>query len=202
MKISFTRFKLLKLMLTLTSAALILNSCSPAALDVTTLTGSGGSFSVNQSIMSFSARDSMTSFNVSGSCSPIVNVLQLSFDEGATYISAEPYTTSYTMNCLSSGTYSMTIDPTSHSGFIVPLDRNYKHIVFRGTGDFGHTQAHNITLQITPGENTLGITNTVSASAVVSISGVDTTVILSGKLTQSVSQTTNGFSFNGGIKLK
>ena len=174
----------------------LLFSCQAGSPVISAL-GEMSGFSLDSQMVTMKTKTSTTPFLVSGKCTQSLSDIQISMDGGATYASAQPFTTAFQNNCGSSGNFSMTINPAISSQFQIPMDAVSKTFLFRGISDFGVTSAEGLVLQVSLGDVQ------VTAGSVVINSGASGTLkarIVSSDAAQNTASST--FKFTGRITVK
>lgn len=143
---------------------LFLFSCQAGTPMISAL-GEVSGFTINETVMTLKTKNNNDPFTMSGTCTGKLNDIQISFDNGTTYTSVYPMTTSYQENCVAAGTFSFVINPALNAGFAIPQNLSSKNFLFRGISDFGMTTSQAFRRQVSLGDVQItagSVTQTVS----------------------------------------
>lgn len=172
---------------------LVLMSCQPGA-PVVSLIGQVTGFSLNETVQNVKSKSSNKIFYISGKCNPAITDIEISFDNGATFVSLGNYAEgSYIKNCSSTGDFSYKINPQSKTEFSIPANSSFKDFKIRGFSDFGITSALNLRRMVSSDfQVTAGSARITSGS-----------MVLQGRLVSSIETSTGTpFRFTGSIRIK
>lgn len=191
-----TAFKALIKIAVLVTAISALASCQAGSPDIQSLGNLENTFSLNQNLMMMRNKTNSQSFKLNGRCDFATSDIEISFD-GQTYSSVMPFVSSSNMNCTTSGTFQVTIEPTRDGGFNIPATSNHKILMFRGVGQFGVTTPQSLRMEVS-------VDNFISAGTSTTTTTVGgNTYVLKGRIQQGFSSTSpNGLKLQGHIKIK
>lgn len=182
----------------LSTSLLSLMACQPGAPIVTVLSEISG-FEVNETTQILKSKNSKNIFYISGKCFGAIKDIEVSFDNGSTYMTLSQYAESFTQNCASSGTFSFTINPNNTTAFDIPVNSSYRDIKLRGMSDFGATVVQNLRRMVT-NSGDLQIT---AGSVIANVSASGTPAVLRGRLISSAGTTSSAnFILKAAIRIK
>lgn len=177
----------MKYTITIFTLALALTACQKGQPEISVLRSLKG-FSLTQTsalIKDRTPRD----FRVTGTCDSQISDVLLSYDGGASYVSAASLSSFSLINCASSGTFEFVFS-TSQSNLALAASEGTKNLLFRGSGDLGQTDPQSYLLTMPQGWHMV-----TAGSAALTDNGYK----LTGRLRPITKAENNGYTLTGGL---